>query len=56
MRLRRPFEGRRKFKGTLKGVEGEDVIVQVDDHEYLLPHADIEKAQVRPRLEIGAKK
>ena len=56
VRLRRPFEGRRKFKGTLKGVEGEDVIVQVDDHEYLLPHADIEKAQVRPRLEIGAKK
>ena len=50
LRLRVPFEGRRKFKGTLKGIEGEDVIVQVDDHEYLLPHDIIERAQVKPRL------
>ena len=50
LRLRTPFEGRRKFKGTLKGIEGEDVVVQVDDHEFLLPHSAIEKAQVRPRL------
>jgi ribosome maturation factor RimP len=50
LRLRTPFEGRRKFKGTLKGVEGEDVIIQVDDHEFLLPHASVERAQVRPRL------
>ena len=50
LRLRIPFEGRRKFKGTLKGIEGEDVVVQVDDHEFLLPHSAIEKAQVRPRL------
>ena len=50
LRLRTPFEGRRKFKGTLKGVEGEDVVVQVDDHEFLLPHSAIERAQVRPRL------
>jgi ribosome maturation factor RimP len=51
LRLRRPFEGRRKFKGTLKGIEGEDVVVQVDDHEFLLPHGAIEKAQVKPRLD-----
>ncbi len=50
LRLRTPFEGRRKFKGILKGIEGEDVVVQVDDHEFLLPHSAIEKAQVRPRL------
>ncbi len=50
LRLRTPFEGRRKFKGTLKGIEGEDVVVQVDDHEFLLPHSAIERAQVRPRL------
>jgi ribosome maturation factor RimP len=50
IRLRRPFEGRRKFKGTLKGLEGEDVIVQVEDHEFLLPHSAIDRAQVKPRL------
>ena len=49
LRLRVPFEGRRKFKGTLKGVEGEDVVVQVEDQEYLLPHSAIDRAQVRPR-------
>jgi len=50
LRLRRAFEGRRKFKGVLKGIEGEDVVVQVDDHEFLLPHSAIEKARVQPRI------
>ena len=50
IRLRSAFEGRRKFKGILKGIEGEDVVVQVDDHEYLLPHSAIEKARVQPRI------
>jgi|TARA_R100001509_G_scaffold143905_1_gene99990 ribosome maturation factor RimP len=51
VRLRRPFEGRRNFKGELKGIEGEDVVVQVDDHEYLLPGGAIEKARVYPRID-----
>ena len=50
LRLRSPFEGRRKFKGVLKGTEGEDVVVQVDDHEYLLPHSAVEKARIEPRI------
>ncbi len=50
LRLRSPFEGRRKFKGILKGVEGEDVVVQVDEHEYLLPHSAVEKARIQPRI------
>ncbi|MEM0953635.1 MAG: ribosome maturation factor RimP [Pseudomonadota bacterium] len=50
IRLRRPYDGRRKFKGTLKGLEGDDVVVQVDDQEFLLPHSAIDRAQVRPRL------
>ena len=49
MRLRVPFEGRRKFKGTLKGIEGEDVVIQVDDHEFLLPLHSVDRAQVKPR-------
>ena len=50
LRLRRAFEGRRKFKGILQGIEGEDVVIRVDDHEYLLPHSAIEKARVQPRV------
>jgi ribosome maturation factor RimP len=50
LRLRVPFNGRRKFKGTLKGIEGEDVIIQVDNDEFLLPLSAIDKAQVKPRL------
>ena len=50
LRLRTPFEGRRKFRGVLKGIEGEDVVVQVDDHEYLLPYSAIDKARVEPRI------
>ncbi|MEH6581104.1 MAG: ribosome maturation factor RimP [Halioglobus sp.] len=50
IQLRRPFDGRRKFKGVLKGIEGEDIVVQVDDHEFLLPHDGIDKARVEPRV------
>ena len=51
VRLRFPFEGRRKFRGWLRGLEGDDVIVQVDDHEYLLPLKQIDRARVEPRLD-----
>ena len=49
MRLRTPFEGRRKFKGVLKGIEGEDIVVEVDNHEYLLPHDAVDKARIQSR-------
>lgn len=50
IRLRSAFEGRRKFSGQLTGVEGEDVVVAVDEHEYLLPFEMIDKANVVPRF------
>ena len=49
IRLRAPFDGRRKFKGTLKGIEGEDLVVQVEEQEFLLPYSSIDRAQVKPR-------
>jgi ribosome maturation factor RimP len=51
LRLRMAFEGRRKFQGLIKGVEGDDVVVVVDDHEYLLPFDSIEKANIVPVFE-----
>ncbi len=50
VKLRVPFEGRRRFTGILNGVEGEDILVVVDDHEYLLPLSSIDKANIVPRF------
>lgn len=50
LRLRFPFEGRRKFKGRLVGVEGEDILLVVEDHEFLFPISSIEKANIVPRF------
>ncbi len=51
IRLRSPFEGRRNFQGILRGVEEQDVVVLVDDHEYLLPIDSIDKANIIPRFD-----
>ena len=50
IRLRTPYEGRKKFSGVLSGVEEDDVVVAIDDHEYLLPFDLIDKANVVPRF------
>jgi ribosome maturation factor RimP len=54
IRLRMPFEGRRKFRGWLMGLEEDDVVVRVDDHDYLLPLRSVDRARVEPRLDIGS--
>lgn len=50
LKLRLPFEGRRKFKGALKAIEAGEVVMVVDDHEYLFPFESIEKARLVPRF------
>jgi ribosome maturation factor RimP len=50
LKLRFPYEERRKFKGELKAVESGDVVLVVDDHEYLFPFESIEKARVVPQF------
>ncbi len=51
IRLRTPFEGRRNFNGRLVSVEEDEVVVAVDEHEYLLPHEMIDRAHLVPRFE-----
>ncbi|MDD0844656.1 ribosome maturation factor RimP [Pseudomonas sp. Gutcm_11s] len=51
IKLRSPFEGRRNFQGFLRGVEEQDVVVLVDDHEFLLPIDLIDKANIIPRFD-----
>ncbi len=50
VRLRSPFEGRRNFSGQMTAVEGDDIVVAADEHEYLLPFDLIDKANVVPRF------
>lgn len=51
LKLRAPFEGRRNFRGLLRGVEGDEIVLVVDEHEYLLPIELIDKANVIPRFD-----
>ncbi len=50
VRLRVAFEGRRKFSGLLKGVEDDEIVLEVDNEEYLLPFELIDKANIVPRF------
>ena len=43
-----PFEGQRNFKGLLKGLEEDLVIVECDDKEVRLPITAIDKARLVP--------
>ncbi|EPJ46784.1 MAG: yhbC-like protein [Osedax symbiont Rs1] len=49
IKLRMPFDGRRNFKGQLKSIEDDDIVIQVDNEEFLLPLDYIDKAQVEPQ-------
>ncbi|MCY1520034.1 Ribosome maturation factor RimP [compost metagenome] len=51
IKLRSPFEGRRNFQGLLRGVEEQDVVVLVEDREFLLPIESIDKANIIPRFD-----
>jgi ribosome maturation factor RimP len=50
LRLRMAFEGRRKFTGLLKGIEDEQIILEVDNEEYVLPYESIDKANIVPHI------
>ena len=42
----RPFDGRRRFKGVLLGVDGDTVRMMVDGEEVDFSHPDIHKAKL----------
>ncbi len=51
LKLRMAYEGRRKYSGLLKGLEGNDVVLQVGEEEFLFPIEAIEKANVVPQFD-----
>jgi len=48
IKLGRKFEDRKNFTGIITGVENDEVIVQVEEEEYLLPIELIDKANIIP--------
>lgn len=51
VRLIRPFEGRRRLTGQLAGVEDDEIVLRVDEDEYLLPLDWIQRARIVPRFD-----
>ena len=50
IKLSRAFEGRKKFSGQLVAVENDELVVQVDDEQYILPVELIDKANIVPQF------
>lgn len=50
LRLRFPYEGRRNYKGLLKAVEGDEIVLVVTDNEFLFPVEGIERANLIPQF------
>ncbi len=48
VRLRSPLRGRRNFKGLLKHVDGNDIILSCSDEDYCFIHENIDKANLVP--------
>ena len=46
--LKLPLNGRRRFAGTLKSVEDDSIVVEVDGQVHSLPLERIQKARLRP--------
>ena len=51
VRLNYPFEGRRRVVGALTGLENDEVQVQVEDSQYLIPLSNVQRARIVPRFE-----
>ena len=50
VKLATPIQGRRRFRGLLRGVQDGNIIIMVDDNEMSLPFSTIDKANLVPEL------
>ncbi|OAQ20485.1 ribosome maturation factor RimP [Thermosulfurimonas dismutans] len=50
--LKTPLEGRKNFTGILKGIEGEEVILEVSEGEVRIPYGEIKKAHLKAEIEF----
>lgn len=48
LKLRRAYQGQRRLRGIIQGVEQDEVVLLVEDEEWLLPVEQIDKANILP--------
>ena len=53
--LNGPYNGRAKWTGKLRGIDGDEVLLEVDGIEERLPYGDIKKANIRGTFDFNAK-
>lgn len=51
VRLDYPFEGRKRFIGILAGLENDEVLLRIEDEEYVFPLASVQRARLVPRFD-----
>ena len=51
LKLRTAFDGRRKYQGLLVGVEGDEILLQLDGEEYCFPIESIDSAHIVPQFD-----
>ena len=52
VQLKEPLSGRRNFTGLLKGIEGDEVLVEIDGETHRLPRAKIKKAHIKYEFDV----
>jgi ribosome maturation factor RimP len=50
-RLRAPIDGRRRFKAEIRAIDGETIVLWLDNKEVKVPFSAIDKANLVPRYE-----
>jgi len=51
LKLRTPFDGRRKFSGLIAGVEEDEVLLHMDGEEFCFPIESIDQATIVPQFD-----
>jgi ribosome maturation factor RimP len=50
VRMSHPVDGQRRFKGHLRGLDGDKVVIEQEGQEISLPFDDIEQARLVPEF------
>ncbi len=52
IQMEEPIEGRRNFTGLLRGIEGEDILLEVDGRLWRLPRDKVKKANIKYEFDV----
>lgn len=56
LRTTAPLNGRSNFRGQLRGIAGEEIVMHIDGVDYAIPHHLLLKARVIGKVEMAKKK